>query len=321
MSSRLLLSDVLGSSRYWLLALILWGGQPSLPAMGADLEAAGVTFVADIPYTVHEGARGERQELQLDLAYPTKGTSQRPAVVLFHGGGWVSGSRRTYTPYVKRLAEQGFVAAAVSYRLAPTHPYPAALHDAKAAVRWLRANAVKYAIDPEQVTAIGYSAGGSLALLLGATNGEREWEGDGKHREQSSAVQAVVAYYPLTDLTALHRHCQGGELPFLERTRLRLALESYLGGPPDKCCEKYVSASPLSHVSEKTAPTLLIHGLADKQVPVKESELFAEKLRQVKGEVSLLTLERAGHNFVGDYEVKAEAEALAFLRKSLRSSR
>jgi dipeptidyl aminopeptidase/acylaminoacyl peptidase len=109
-------------------------------------------------------------------------------------------------------------------------------------------------------------------------------------------------------------------MPFLERTRLRLALESYLSGPPDKCREKYVSASPLSHVSERTAPTLLIHGLADQQVPVKKSELFAEKLRQVKGEVSLLTLERDGHNLVGDHEVKAEAEALHFLRKTLRSS-
>jgi acetyl esterase/lipase len=193
MSTRLLLSNVLGSSRYWLLALILWGELPSAPALGADVEAADVTVVADVPYAVQAGARAEQQELQLDMEYPTKGTSKRPAVVLFHGGGWVSGSRKTYTPYVKRRAEQGFVAAAVSYRLAPRHPYPAALHDAKAAVRWLRANAVKYSIDPEQVTAIGYSPGGSLALLLGATNGEREWEGDGDHREQSSAVQAVVA--------------------------------------------------------------------------------------------------------------------------------
>jgi acetyl esterase/lipase len=354
MLTHLLLRDVSRHPRYWLMTLGLWSVLPVALAlvhtpddpvrfpskkplesresicekqtassgvcMAADLGPANVTLVADVPYAKHEGAKGQRQELQLDLAYPTKGTGKRPVVVLFHGGGWVHGNRKTHTPYIQRLAEQGFVAVAVSYRLAPAHPYPAAIHDAKAAVRWLRANALKYSIDPDQVAAIGYSAGGSLALLLATTNGRPEWEGDGDHRDQSSAVQAAVAYYPLTDLSALHRRCQGKEISFLKRTGLRLALEAYLGGPPEKSREKYAAASPLSHVSKMTAPTLLIHGVADQLVPVKESELFAEKLRQMNGPVSLLTLERAGHDFAGDYVVKADAEALRFLRQTLRPS-
>ena len=300
------------------MTLVVWGSLPLTPALGAEPGSADVTLVVDVPYTAYEGAEGKREELQLDLAYPMNGTSKRPAVVLFHGGGWVTGSRKTYTPYIKRLAERGFVAAVVSYRLAPACAYPAAVHDAKASVRWLRANAAKYAIDPEQIAVVGYSAGGNLALLLGTTNGRREWEGNGDHLDQSSTVQAVVAYYPLTDLAALHRSCQGKGMPFLERTKLLLALESYLGGSPEKCREKYISASPISHVSKTTAPTLLIHGLADQQVPVQESERFAEKLRQVNGQVSLLKLDKAGHNFVGDFEVKAEVEALRFLRRALR---
>jgi acetyl esterase/lipase len=240
-------------------------------------------------------------------------------VVLFHGGGWVVGNRKTYAPYIRRIAEQGFVAAAVSYRLSPAHPYPAPIQDTKAAVRWLRANSEKYSIDPKRIAAVGYSAGGNLALLLGAPGGRPEWERDGAHIDQPSTVQAVVAYYPLTDLVALHRRCQEAEMPFLERTRLRVALESYLGGSPDRRFEGYISASPLSHVRKITAPTLLIHGDADQQVPVKESQRFVEKLGQANGSVSLLTLKRAGHNFVGEYEAAAELESFRFLTKTLGS--
>src|SRR5205085_2993291 len=118
-----------------------------------------------------------------------------PCVLCIHGGGFRAGSRDGYNAQIVRLAEKGYVAVTVSYRLAPKYPFPAAVHDTKAAVRWLRANAKKYNIDPERIGVTGGSAGGHLALFLGVTSDVKEFEGDGGNPTQSSKVACVVNVY------------------------------------------------------------------------------------------------------------------------------
>jgi acetyl esterase/lipase len=258
-----------------------------------------------------------RVEVKLDLARP-RGKGPFPAVLFLHGGGWVSGCRKTYLPRLAGMAEAGYVAATVSYRLAPRHPFPAAVHDVKCAVRWLRANAGRYGIDPSRIGVIGFSAGGNLACLLGTTDGNAALEGNGGAPEQSSRVQAVICYYGLTDLDAMHQSCERRELPFLQRSKMSVALTNFLGGTPRTQARRYTLASPVTHVTAGATPTLLIHGTRDDLVPLGQSVLFEERMRKVGAEVELLKVDGAGHNFDGEYEKAPKKAVLRFLDRHLK---
>ncbi|MCE9564575.1 MAG: alpha/beta hydrolase [Planctomycetes bacterium] len=146
-------------------------------------------------------ATAGKTELKLDLTMPKEGDGPFPAVVVIHGGGWSAGDRGQGAFIAELQAQAGYVAATIDYRLAPAHRFPAQIEDCKASVRWLRANAKKYKIDPERIGAIGFSAGGHLACLLGTTTKDDGFDGDGGSAEQSSAVRAVVSVAGPTDLT------------------------------------------------------------------------------------------------------------------------
>ena len=138
----------------------------------------------------------------MDIVRPREaGSAPRPAVLLIHGGGFRAGSKESYIPLAIKLAERGYVAATANYRLSPRNQFPAAVQDAKAAVRFLRANAAKYNLDASHIGALGGSAGGHLVLMLGLTAGVEEFEGSGPNRDQSSAVECVVDEYGPTDFT------------------------------------------------------------------------------------------------------------------------
>ena len=141
----------------------------------------------------------DNQHLQVNLARP-KGEGPFPAVLCIHGGGFRAGSRQGYDGLIKKLAERGYVAVTASYRLAPKYQFPA-VYDVKAAVRWLRANATKYHIDPERIGVTGGSAGGHLAQFLGNTAGVAAFEGDGGNPTQPSRVACVVNMYGPSDFT------------------------------------------------------------------------------------------------------------------------
>ena len=169
--------------RYLLAALLC---APVLSAQVPD----SLIHDADVEYS-NVGARVAMDIVRPKAASPEK----RPAVLLVHGGGFRRGNRQSYLPVAIRLAQRGYVAATASYRLAPRHQFPAAVEDVKAAVRFLRANADKYGIDPDHIGAMGGSAGGHLVLFLGLTPNVAEFEGTGPNREFSSRVQCVVNYY------------------------------------------------------------------------------------------------------------------------------
>src|SRR5271154_705244 len=174
-------------------------------AHGSD-RAAGQAAKIQVPETVVfetgiEYANPDGQHLQLDMARPKTGDGPFPAVLCIHGGGFRAGSRQGYDALCVKLAEQGYVAVTASYRLAPKYQFPAAVHDVKAAIRWLRANAGKYKIDPEHIGVTGDSAGGHLAQLLGVTGDVKSFEGTGANLDQSSRVACVVNFFGPNDLT------------------------------------------------------------------------------------------------------------------------
>ena len=141
----------------------------------------GVVFERDVEYANPDG-----QHLKLNLARPKDGAGPFPAVVCIHGGGFRAGNREGYNGTVLKLAQNGYVAVTVTYRLAPKYQFPAAVHDTKAAVRWLRANATKYHIDPDRIGVTGGSAGGHLAQFLGVTG---DVQGVRGRRRQPRPVQ------------------------------------------------------------------------------------------------------------------------------------
>jgi acetyl esterase/lipase len=260
------------------------------------------------------------QKLQLDVFRPASAKGPLPAVLILHGGGWIAGNRKANESVAIKLARHGYVAALVSYRFALRDPFPAQVHDVKCAVRWLRANAAKHQIDRERIGVIGYSAGGHLACMLGMTCPKKDGlEGNGGHHDQSSQVQCVVGYYPLTDLTRLHGFCLIGHVKGFYRAGLQLSLEKFCGGTPKDLPALYARASPITYACKDAAPTLLIHGTGDPLIPYEQSERLYQKLKAARAPVTLLKLEDAAHgNWPPHLEEIADAATLAFLDRHLK---
>jgi acetyl esterase/lipase len=255
-----------------------------------------------------EYATAGGESLQLNLARPKTGEGPFPTVLCIHGGGFRAGKRESYDSLCVRLAERGFVAVTITYRLAPKHPFPAAVHDSKAAVRWLRANAVKYKIDPARIGATGGSAGGHLAQFLGVTSGVDRFEGDSGNANQSSAVACVVNVYGPSDFTQSY----GKSVDAHE------VLPLFFGGDLSTKRELHIQGSPLYWVTPNAAPTLCIHGTEDKYVAHEQAVWLIDRLKAATVDAELLTLEGAGHGFKDGDAMKADAALFAFFEKRLK---
>lgn len=273
----------------------------------------GAQAPAQVPDTVIvekgiEYANPDDQHLQLNLARPKTGDGPFPAIVCIHGGGFRAGKRESYDGLIVRLAEQGFVAITITYRLAPKYQFPAAVHDTKAAVRWVRANAAKYKIDPSRIGTTGGSAGGHLAQFLGVTAGVKEFEGDGGNPGESSAVACVVNVYGPSDFTKSY----GKSVDAAE------VLPLFLGGNLEKARKLHLKASPLYWVTPVAAPTLCIHGTLDKYVAHEQAVWLVDKMNAAGAEAELLTLEGAGHGFKGMDAETADKALMAYFNKKLK---
>ncbi len=236
---------------------------------------------------VYSSPAGE--SLALNLARPKGDAKHQPAVLCIHGGGFRAGKRESYDALCIKLASRGFVAATITYRLAPKHQFPAAVHDTKAAVRWLRANASKYNIHPEKIGVTGGSAGGHLAQFLGVTAHVPQFEGTGGHPDQPSHVNCVVNVYGPSDFTKSY----GKSVDAHE------VLPLWFGGNLETELKKHIVGSPLYWVTPDAAPTLCIHGTEDKYVAHEQAVWLVDKLKAASVEATLLTLEGAGHGFKG----------------------
>lgn len=278
---------------------------PSSPswAQKAPTVPEDVIFETGIEYT-----NPDDQHLQLNIARPKKGDGPFPTIICIHGGGFRAGNRAGYDSQCIRLAQQGYVALTVSYRLAPKFPFPAAIHDTKAAVRWVRANAEKYHIDPNQIGVTGGSAGGHLAQFLGVTSDVKEFEGEGGNPKESSKVKCVVNVYGPSDFTKSY----GKSVDAAE------VLPLFLGGNLETAKPQHIRASPLYWVTPNAAPTLCIHGTEDKYVAHEQAVWIVDRLKASSVEAELLTLEGAGHGFKGKDVETAEKAMISFFDKHLK---
>jgi acetyl esterase/lipase len=214
---------------------------------------------ADITYATISGT-----ELKLDLYLPA-GTTKPKLLVWVHGGAWRSGSKADVP--ILGLRDAGYAIASVDYRLSPVAPFPAQVHDIKAAIRFLRAKEKEYGYDAGGIAIAGSSAGGHLAALVGVSNGHRELEGKvGEHLKESSDVQAIVSFYGMSNLTTILSQ----STPHGLKVRVP-ALQLLLGGQPEEKAELARLASPVFHVDAKDPPLLLLHGDQDPQAPINQS--------------------------------------------------
>lgn len=273
---------------------------------GADLNIPeNVLFDSGIEY-----ANPDNQHLQLNIARPKTSDRFLPCVLCIHGGGFRAGNRDSYNPLLIKLASRGYIAVSTSYRLAPQYPFPAAVFDVKAAVRWLKANATVYQIDPDRIGVTGDSAGGHLAQFLGVTADVRQFEGDEGNYAQSTRVACVVNRYGPSDFTQSY----GKSVDAAE------VLPLWLGGNLETAREKHVLSSPLNWVSPAAAPTLILHGTDDKYVAYEQGVWMRDRLKNCGVHVELLTLEGAGHGFKGADAERAEAAMFAFFDSQLKNS-
>ncbi|GIW78402.1 MAG: hypothetical protein KatS3mg105_0209 [Gemmatales bacterium] len=254
-----------------------------------------------------EYANPDDQHLKLDLYRPKEGRLF-PVVVCIHGGGFVGGHRETMRWICVNLATEGYAAATIQYRLAPKYRFPACVKDCKAAVRWLRANAKKYNLDPDRMAAMGTSAGGHLSVFLAATADIKEFEGNGGLADQSSRITCAVNAFGPSDFTRI----QG-------KSKSEPVLEPFLGGTLQDRRRDYIQASPLYWITPKTAPVLTLIGTKDEHVPLEQARWLHERLQACGVPNELVILEGAGHGFRGKHQEQAQKAMLAFLGKYLKN--
>jgi acetyl esterase/lipase len=265
------------------------------------------------------------EALLLDIYQPPERSSHpRPAVVLIHGGGWTNFDKSTMRGMANFLAHSGFVAVSINYRLltANGNRWPAQLDDAQRAVRWLRANASKYNIDPAHIGAFGHSAGAQLAALLGLVdtreNGTRGNDTrDNATRDNSdpalakfsSKVQAVVDVSGPTDFLT-------------ERDADNEAfLTNFFGGDKTKAADVWRSASPALQVTSSASPFLILQGTTDDQVPMQQAQELYDKLRQAGVDATLIKIED-GHTFqTSEARHRLASESLVFFSRYLMNDR
>jgi len=319
----------------WIWILVLLGGMEDTPGKTSQKPAGdqqknrdneekaapvqipgSVEFIADIEF-----GDGGGKPLLMNVARARRpGSEPLPAVLWAHGGGWKAGSKDGHTDKLIHLATNGFVSASIDYRLSGEAPFPAAIEDCKCAVRFLRANAAKYGINPARIGAWGGSAGDHLVELLGVTTEEDKLEGSGGWSGGSSRVQAVCSWYGPADLANLN-----GEKEWDKVKENSEGIVRFLGGKLSEKPELYKQASPISHVSPDDPPFLLMHGDQDTTVPVWQSEVMAKALKSKGVPVELIVVTNAGHIFrkveSGEASLSHEQRmqiALDFFRRTLK---
>jgi acetyl esterase/lipase len=215
--------------------------------------------------TIEEGVvfgTGGGRELRCDIYTPPAAPQNAPAVLLVHGGGWSGGDRSQLRGYGILLGRQGFVCVASEYRLSGEAPWPAQIHDVKAALRWMRANHRRLGIDPDRISISGNSAGGHLVLIAGGTANVAAFEGEGGNAGVDTSVAAVLSFYPPTD--------------FGSPEKLSGAVAELMGAHPS--AEAVRDASPVTWAKRDFPPTAFFHGTKDELVAVNDSLKMYKRL-------------------------------------------
>ena len=282
---------------FFLLPMMSYAQQPGM-GMGMGMGPVaptvppkGTRVFRDIDY-VPDG----HQNQLLDLYLPAAG-EDLPLIIYLHGGAWLTGSKNQL-PAIGYV-EKGYAVASVEYRFSQHAIFPAQLEDVKAAVRWLRANAGEYGIDPDRFAAWGQSAGSHLAIMLGVTDGVTKFE-VGENLDVSSAVQVVIDNYGPTDFALMdaHRRPDGQEHDPADSPESQL-----VGGALQENLAAVARANPITYVSEGDAPFLVVHGDADPLVPRHQSEILVAALERADVPVEFYTVAGGGHGRFTDPKV------------------
>ncbi len=249
------------------------------PAPTAPTLSGSIYIQHDVVY-----GKGGNVDLLADIAWPKVAKGPLPAIIHIHGGGWTGGNR-FWDGGLQHFAKSGYFAATIEYRLDKVAKWPAQIQDCKCAVRWLRANAAKYNVDPNRIGVMGESAGGHLVACLGTMAGEKEFEGDGGWPGVSSAVQAVVDFYGPTDFVT----------PDIYSEQAKFLTLGLFGVPRDQNPALWKSGSPVFYVAAGDPPMLMVHGDADQLVPIAQSQVFAAALTKAGVPNQLIVVHNGGH--------------------------
>jgi acetyl esterase/lipase len=281
-----------------------------------SVNSKGQTIWQNVAYATPMGFR----PLMIDLTLP-EGAGDFPLVVFIHGGGWLSGHLTVSSPIYRKLDHHekllaaGFAVARISYRFSSEGAFPMQLHDCKSAIRFLRNRASTFRISPHRIAAMGDSAGGHLASLLGLTNNKADLEGQVGDIRGSSDVQAVVNWFGPADLLTMEAQSIGRELGSKDAHG---SAESRLIGATlqdHKTLAK--AASPLNYVSSAAPPFLIQHGTADRLVAYAQSQVLADKLKAAGCDVTLSAIKGADHCFWGVDGAGIVEEVISFLKRVL----
>ena len=248
-------------------------------------------------------------QLKMDAYEPQGLTGKRPGVLMIHGGGWIGGDKSQYQKFGEKLAEKGYVAFSMNYRMLPFFPHPAQMDDVQRAMRWIRAHAADYNLDPKRIGALGDSAGGHLVSLLGTT--ETRDNSDSNLAKFSSRANCVIDLYGPSDFT----------VPAAQASdqAQQLVVMLFGGKKQAEAPDAYREGSPVVHVDKHSAPFLIMHGDKDPLVPISQSERLHKALKDAKVESTFVVFPNEGHGFntVADQE-KRDQLALDFLKKHLK---
>ena len=287
------------SSRLVLVSLLL--AFTCIPAIAADHRV-----VNDVEYAMVDG-----HSLKLDLHLPE--SKQAPLVVWVHGGAWRAGSKADMP--LGGLVDQGYAIASVDYRLSVLAPFPAMIHDIKAAIRFLRAHSADLGYDASRIAVAGSSAGGHLAALVGVTNGVKTLEGTvGANLDQSSDVQAAISLFGASNLMTILSQSKPQGL------KMRVpALQLLLDGQPEEKPALAKLASPVEHLDAQDPPLLLIHGDADPQMPPEQSRELAAAAKKAAIPVRLEIIPGAVHGGKAFFDETRMVLMKSFLDQALHS--
>jgi acetyl esterase/lipase len=266
----------------------------------------GVTSFADVTFSTLPGFR----PLAIDIYVPKKSRAPKPLILYIHGGGWMGGHTRqsaafsNFPAVLAKLASEGFVVASLEYRLSGEAPFPAQLQDARAAIRFLKANATKYGLDPSRVGVWGGSAGGHLAALAALSCGVTSLD-PAPAAPGSECVQAAVTWYGVFDFAPmLARQAPGN-------AALNPAENALLRCTPATCTPEAVRAvSPASYIDAKDPPFLLIHGEKDAVVPVAQSRDAEAAMKAAGMSVEAIYIAGADHSWISTTPSETRAATL-----------
>ena len=224
------------------------------------------------------------RNMKLDIYQPKNASRPVPVILFVHGGGWAIGTRRIIEPAFVRQIKRGYALVSVTYSLSKQASWPAQIHEVKAAIRWVRANAERFGFDPERIIAAGGSAGAHL-VTVAALSGPGVLEGMLGETGASSHVRAVVAFYPPTDLTDIHAKGRLG----------RRSVAAFLGGHPEQKPDALRDATPAHHAHADAPPIYIAHGTIDHVVPYAHAPALADAIQTAGGRVQLATLPGIAH--------------------------